>query len=87
MVIKHNDANSPSGFRYELEAADVAAGRNALMLTGPIAGTMSLSDGSAYDVSEEAIAVKNEHLDELHRAIHKAHHAAGRFLDVPLPSE
>ncbi len=86
-MIKHIDPTSTSGFRYELEATDVAAGKTVLMLTGPIAGTMSLSDGSAYDVSEEAIAVKPEHRDELHRAIHKAHHVAGRFLDVPLPSE
>ena len=87
MVIKHNDATSPSGLRFELEASDVANGHSALMLTGPISGTMALSDGSAYDVTEEAIAVKPEHLDELQRTIHKAHHAAGRFLDVPLPSE
>jgi hypothetical protein len=86
-MIKHPDANSPSGFRYELEASDMAAGKSVAFLTGPISGTMPLSDGSAYDVSEEIIAVAPEHRDELHRAIHRAHHAAGRFLDAPLPSE
>jgi hypothetical protein len=86
-MIKHPDSNSPSGFRYELETSDVSAGRSVAFLTGPISGTMSLPDGSAYDVSEEVIAVAPEHVHELHRAIHKAHHAAGRFLDAPLPSE
>jgi len=70
---------------YALDDEDMAAGRTVNFATGPIGGTFVLSDGSAYDVTPFAIAVKPEHLAELQLAIHKAHHAAGRFLDTPLP--
>ena len=86
-MIKHPDPSSPSGLRFELTDEDVAAGNSAALLTGPISGTMSLADGTAYDVTEEAIAVKPEHVAELEHAIHRAHHAAGRFLDAPLTQE
>ena len=86
-MIKHPDPNAPSGFRFELTQDDAASGHTVAMLTGPISGTMSLADGSAYDVTEDAIPVKPEHLAELQTAIHRAHHAAGRFLDAPLTQE
>lgn len=56
----------------------------AFLYTGPIAGTFVV-DGESYDVTEDVIPVKHEHLAALNLAIHKAHHAAGRFLDAPLP--
>jgi len=84
-MIAHNDPTSASGIRYELEASEMASGHSVMLLTGPVSGTMAISDGSAYDVTPEVIAVKPEHRDELLRTIHKAHHAAGRFLDVPVP--
>lgn len=83
-MIKHPDPNSPSGFRYELTPEELKAG-HAAFITGPISGTIALSTGSAYDVSEEIIPVKYEDVGHLHVAIHRAHHAAGRFLDVPVP--
>ena len=86
-MIKHPDPNSPSGFRFEITPEDVTSGHSVALLTGPISGTMSLADGTAYDVTEDAIAVKPEHLNELQTAIHRAHHAAGRFLDAPLTQE
>ena len=84
-MIAHPDASSPSGTRYELTADEAAAGFSTALLTGPISGTIAMADGSAYDVTPEAIAVKPEHVNELLLAIHKSHHAAGRFLDAPLP--
>ena len=86
-MIKHPDPNAPSGFRFELTQDDIAAGHTVALLTGPISGTMSLADGSAYDVSEEAIPARPEHVEELEHAIHRAHHAAGRFLDAPLTQD
>lgn len=84
-MIKHVDADSASGFRFELTQDEVDNGMAAFM-TGPIGGTIGLASGSAYDVSEDHIAVKVEDVEALQLAIHKAHHAAGRFLDAPLPS-
>jgi hypothetical protein len=83
-MIKHVDPSSASGFRFELTQEEHDSGMVAF-LTGPIAGTISLPSGAAYDVTEDAVAVHKDHVGELHVAIHKAHHAAGRFLDVPVP--
>ena len=57
------------------------------LFTGPISGTLAMRDGTAYDVSENVIHCKPEHLEELKLTIHKAHHAAGRFFDVPVPAK
>ena len=82
------DPTHPSGINSALEEDDIAAGKTVAYLAGPlIQGTIVLPDGSAYDVTPAAIAVKPEHVNALHTAIHKAHHAAGRFLDVPVPDE
>lgn len=86
-VTPHPCEELPNRTNYELTAEEVAAGFSHVVITGPISGTISLADGSAYDVTPYHIAIKPEHADELHLAIHKAHHAAGRFLDSPLPSE
>jgi hypothetical protein len=89
-MIKHPDGvDEKTGeprFRYEMTQEEFDGGHTVALLTGPIGGTIGLADGTAYDVSEGAIAVKPEHLEELTLSIHKAHHAAGRFLDSPLPS-
>ena len=71
-------------FNYTLTQDDVDAGLVAFM-TGPITGVVSIEGGHAYDVSDDFIAVKAEHVGGLHVAIHKAHHAAGRFLESPVP--
>lgn len=86
-MIKHTGQDTPSGFRFELTQEERDAGFVAL-ITGPISGTIGIFDGAenhAYDVTDDHIAVKAEHLGLLKLAIHKAHHAAGRFLDVPVP--
>ena len=59
----------------------------AIFVTGSISGTIVLPDGTAYDVTPDAIRIPEEHVGELHVAIHKAHHAAGRFLDHPVPDK
>lgn len=77
----------PSGLHAEWTQEEWEAGLTNGMWTGPISGTLVLRDGSAYDVTPEAIATKPEHALELEYAIHKAHHSAGRFLDAPLPAD
>ncbi len=74
-----------SRFNYELTQEELDSGYDTAFITGPIAGTIALPSGAAYDVTEWAIPVKSEHVGELHVAIHSAHHAAGRFLDIPVP--
>lgn len=86
-MIKTAVGTNPDGsprFGYALTQEEHDAGLVAFV-TGPIAGTLAVPDGTAYDVTEGAIAVRAEHVGHLHVAIHKAHHAAGRFLDVPVP--
>lgn len=83
-MIKHPDSSAASGFRFELTEEERDAGY-AMFLTGPIAGVVSLPSGAAYDVTEDAIPVKLEHVGELHVGIHKAHQAAGRFTNIPVP--
>ena len=80
------DSTHPSGKHTAHTPEELAEGKIDILQTGPISGTIVLADGSAYDVSDDHIAVKPEHRDELTLAIHKAHHAAGRFLDAPLPA-
>jgi hypothetical protein len=70
-------------FNYELTQEEHDQGMVA-MLTGPISGTLSVPDGSAYDVTEFAIPVHRDHVEHLLVEIHRAHHRAGRFLDVPV---
>jgi hypothetical protein len=86
-MLKHPEGTNPDGsvrFRYELTDQEVADGY-AMFVSGPIAGTFEI-DGTPYDVTEYALPVKVEHVDKLHLAIHRAHHANGRFLDIPLPT-
>jgi len=86
-MIKHAEGTNPDGsvrFRYELTEKEVADGY-VMFVTGPIAGTFEIA-GTPYDVTDYAIPVKTEHVDALHVAIHRAHHSAGRFLDIPLPT-
>lgn len=81
------DANAIDGTNHALTQEEWDAGLTHVLRTGPINGTIVLRDGSAYDVGPYHIAIKPEHREEMERAIHQAHHSAGRFLDVPLPSE
>lgn len=86
-MIKHIEtkADGSPHFRFELEQAEHDAGMVAF-LTGPIGGTIALGSEVAYDVTEDWIAVHKDHVGPLKLAIHGAHHAAGRYLDVPIPA-
>jgi hypothetical protein len=58
-----------------------------LFATGPIAGVITLDDGTQYDVTEDYVGVRIEHAEELGVRIKVAHNAEGRFLDVPAAPE
>ena len=79
------DPTHPSGKNTTLEAHEIEAGKTVIYLPGPVQGTVVLTDGAAYDVTDDVIAVHPDHEAELCHTIHKMHHAAGRFLDIPLP--
>jgi hypothetical protein len=80
------DPDGTPHFHYDFSTDPGFTENHVALYTGPIGGTLVLADGTAYDVSEQIIAVHKDHVAELTTAIHKAHHAAGRFLDVPLPT-
>jgi hypothetical protein len=87
-MLKEYKGQNPDGspyFHYELTQDEVDAGFVAFM-TGPIAGVLTLDDGTRYDVTDYAIPVKAEHVRQLQVKVHEAHHANGRFLDVPVPA-
>ncbi len=84
-MIVTTDPTHPSGVNYKLTQEEYDAGLTHTLLTGPIAGAVSMSDGTVYDVSPTAIAVRPEHVDELHVAILRKHRAEGRSLDIPVP--
>jgi hypothetical protein len=54
---------------------------HAALLTGPITGLVVTEDGTEYNVTDGAIGVQLEHLDEVNAKIKAHHNAEGRFLD------
>jgi hypothetical protein len=76
------DPTHPSGKNTTLTPEEMASGHTVLFLTGPVGGTVSLAGGHAYDVTEDVIAVKPEHLHELAGSILKMQQATGKLLDV-----
>lgn len=85
-MIKHDDGTNLDGtprYRFELTQDEVDGGIGAFW-TGPISGTIMV-DGTSYDVTDDYIPVKVEHIGPLHLAIHSAHHKAGRMTDAPMP--
>jgi hypothetical protein len=62
---------------FTLTAEDWEAGRTCAFATGPVAGSIVLSDGAAYDVTDFWIAVKPEHAGPLNHHIHRIHNALG----------
>jgi hypothetical protein len=78
-----NEDGTPR-YNFELTQDEVDQGLVAFV-TGPISGTIAMADGTAYNVTDWAIPVQAIHVGQLHVAIHQAHHAAGRFLDQPVP--
>jgi hypothetical protein len=88
-MLKEYIGDNPDGsphFRFTLTQAEMDAGYTDMFNTGPISGVLTLDDGSRYDVTDACIPVKAEHVGQLHVAVHLAHHANGRFLDVPVPA-
>jgi len=81
------DPTHPSGINSALEPEEIAAGKTVMFLTGSISGHLFMADGTHYDTTGAVVAVKPEHQRELEIAIHRKHHAEGRFLDVPVPTE
>lgn len=84
--------NGSPRYNFEFTQEEMDAGHVALK-TGPlVSGVISVPDASSpdgnamYDITDDFIAVKAEHLPHVHQTIHRMHHAAGRFLDVPVPS-
>lgn len=80
-----NNLDGSPRFNYTLTQQEHDAGYVAFMVGPVISGTVSLPNGAAYDVSETAIPVKYEDVGHMHIALHKQHHAAGRFLEHPVP--
>lgn len=77
---KTGNVRNPDGStRLTYDFSDLPAGHT-VMLTGPISALVETADGTVYDVTPHAIAVKDEHVDEVHRAILREHQAQGRFL-------
>jgi hypothetical protein len=83
--IKDNPDGSPY-FDYDFTNV-LNVDTHAAVLTGPIVGELTMDDGTVYNVTDGAIGVQLDHLDELHEKIKAAHNAEGRFLDVAPPSD
>lgn len=79
--VRNDDGSLREHYVFEESDKD-ENGELHVVATGPIGGLIELADGTVYDVTDHFIAVKPEHKDELHAAILREHHAAGRFLDV-----
>jgi len=76
-------------FEYDIteDVPALQAGTVAQFHTGPATGTLTMEDGTEYGVADEKIIVQAKHLSELHLAIHREHHANGRFLESPIPED
>lgn len=87
-MLKTPVGTNPDGtvrFNYTLTQEEHDAGLVAFATGGAVGGVVSMEDGTVYDVTEGYIPVRREHVGQVHVAIHKMHHAAGRYLDQPVP--
>ena len=75
--IRDNPDGTPY-FNYDF-SADLNPETHSVVLTGPISGPITLSDGTQYNVTDFCIPVLNEHVDELTTAIAQAHADNGTF--------
>jgi hypothetical protein len=66
-------------FKYGAEG-DINVTTHKIVMTGPIAGVLTLPNGNQYDVTDDYIGVSNEDHDALCEAIHASHVAEGRYL-------
>lgn len=58
-----------------------------VLLTGPIAGTVTLDDGTVVDVSQPAIAVSDEQAEEIAHKIGERYAAEGHPDDIERDDE
>ena len=58
---------------------DVEAGRTMLFFSGPIKGSVTLDDGTVYDVNEDWTALRPEHFDEVDAKTTELYRQAGRI--------
>ena len=75
--IRDNEDGTPY-FNYDFTDV-VNTDTHAIVLTGPITGPLTMEDGTVYNVTDFAIAVKHEHNDEVTGKIQEAHEVAGTF--------
>lgn len=61
-----------------MQGDDISAHSHLIVLTGPIAGPITLADGSTCDVTDEYIAVHKDDANELLHRIHQVQHASGK---------
>lgn len=61
----------------------VAEGDEHAVLTGPITGPVTLQDGTVYNVSDFAIGVPPEHVDEVRHLIAERYQAEGHPHHAP----
>jgi hypothetical protein len=66
-------ANPDGSPHYQYIAED----GETLVLTGPIVAKLTMSDGTVYDVTDNVVAVADEHHDELVHAIGDHYEANG----------
>jgi hypothetical protein len=66
-------------FAYGAEG-DINVDTHEIVATGPIAGVLTLDGGTQYDVTDDYIGVRKEHVAELCEKIHASHIAEGRYL-------
>lgn len=64
-------------YDYKGRPDDVEGNTGGLLLTGPISGTVTLSDGTVYDVTPEVIEHAAGHAGPIAHHIDKMHEANG----------
>jgi hypothetical protein len=77
------DANGMDKFNYNwhdhpgFQDVDPRNHTHVAIVTGPLGGSVSLADGTSYDMTEQLIVVPIKHADELVVKIHDVHRLAG----------
>ena len=80
-AIKTYKGDNPDGtpyFDYDFSSV-MNADTHTAVLTGPIAGAITLSDGTVYNVTDFAIGVDNDHVEELLSSIQDAQVSSGNI--------